>query len=79
MAFLLEELNRVAGLVEALENQFRTEASGLRAELARATAELREHTALAVREVAERSYGCDSWAVSFVIVGIGLAYAANLA
>jgi hypothetical protein len=79
VAFLLEEVKRILGLVEGLENQLRDELGGVRTELAQATADLREHTAMAVREVAEAELRMRLLGVGFVMTGIALAYAASVA
>jgi hypothetical protein len=79
VAFLLEEVERIGSLVERLENQFREEIGGVRKDLEQTAAELRKHTAVAVREVAETELRMRLVGVGFVMAGIALAYAASLA
>lgn len=79
VAFLLDQVKRLVGLVEGLENTLRKELEGVHAELARQADDLRNYTAAAVREVAEAELRMRLLGVGFVIVGIAFGYAANLA
>jgi hypothetical protein len=77
--YLMREDERLLGLISDLENQTRDELEELRGAIKGTAQELREHTATAVREVAETELRMRLLGVVFVVVGLVLAYAANIA
>lgn len=78
VTFLLGERKRLVGLIETLENQTREQIDELRSDIRGATAELREHTAVAVKAVAEAELQMRLLGVVFVVVGLVLSYVANI-
>jgi len=77
--YLMREDERLLGLISDLENQTRQQFEELRGLIEGTAQELREHTATAVRAVAEAELRMRLLGVLFVVVGLVLGYAANIA
>jgi hypothetical protein len=78
VAYLLVQERRHNKLLEDIENLVRRETGAIRSELSTATADLREHTSVSVREAAEAELQMRLLGVAFVIAGISAAYVASL-
>jgi hypothetical protein len=78
VAYLLRQDERILGLISDLDNQTRQQTEELRGLIEGTAQELREHTTTAVRAVVETELRMRLLGVLFVIVGLVLAYAANI-
>jgi hypothetical protein len=79
VAYLLAQDERWHEQFQVVRNETRQQVDTLRAELAGSVTELMQHAEEAVAELANKELQMRLLGVAFLIVGLGLGYAANLA
>jgi hypothetical protein len=77
--WLVQEHKRILGLIDTIDNQMREQLGEVRGEITATATALREHTAAAVQEAAKAELHMRLLGVLFVVAGLVLSYAANIA